>query len=115
MSEFHSSSHRVKRALTRLTRSISALLKLLAQLRVGFSQGETQLFLELEQNMYRCVSANSGPLIASAVGYAWVPLLKDGRIVTLERHLPVSSNLPPAYLGLGDTESRRVGRQFKMG
>uniref|UniRef100_A0A8C3KZN3 Dedicator of cytokinesis 11 n=1 Tax=Chrysolophus pictus TaxID=9089 RepID=A0A8C3KZN3_CHRPC len=45
--------------------------------------------------------------IETQVGYAWVPLLKDGRIVTLERHLPVSSNLPPGYLGLGDTESRK--------
>lgn len=61
------------------------------------------------------VCANTGPLVASAVGYAWVPLLKDGRIVTLERHLQVSSNLPPGYLGLGDTESRRVGRPFKVG
>lgn len=70
--------------------------------------------MELELNMYHSVSANSSPLVASAVGYAWVPLLKDGRIVTLERHLPVSSNLPPGYLGLGDTESRKVGRPFKM-
>ncbi|NWQ92464.1 DOC11 protein, partial [Burhinus bistriatus] len=45
--------------------------------------------------------------VETQVGYAWVPLLKDGRIVTLERHLPVSSNLPPGYLGLSDTESRR--------
>ncbi|KAM8997033.1 dedicator of cytokinesis protein 11 isoform 3-T3 [Ara ararauna] len=45
--------------------------------------------------------------VETQVGYAWVPLLKDGRIVTLERHLPVSSNLPPGYLGLGDTEARR--------
>ncbi|OXB67425.1 hypothetical protein ASZ78_006018 [Callipepla squamata] len=45
--------------------------------------------------------------VETQVGYAWVPLLKDGRIVTLERHLPVSSNLPPGYLGLGDTEPRR--------
>uniref|UniRef100_A0A8C4XRC3 Dedicator of cytokinesis 11 n=1 Tax=Falco tinnunculus TaxID=100819 RepID=A0A8C4XRC3_FALTI len=42
--------------------------------------------------------------VETQVGYAWVPLLKDGRIVTLERHLPVSSNLPPGYLGLGDTD-----------
>uniref|UniRef100_A0A8B9GI97 Dedicator of cytokinesis protein 11 n=1 Tax=Amazona collaria TaxID=241587 RepID=A0A8B9GI97_9PSIT len=47
--------------------------------------------------------------VETQVGYAWVSLLKDGRIVTLERHLPVSSNLPPGYLGLGDTEARRVG------
>ncbi|XP_068871342.1 dedicator of cytokinesis protein 11 isoform X2 [Aphelocoma coerulescens] len=45
--------------------------------------------------------------VETQVGYAWVPLLKDGRIATLERHLPVSSNLPPGYLGLGDTESRK--------
>ncbi|XP_050166185.1 dedicator of cytokinesis protein 11 isoform X3 [Myiozetetes cayanensis] len=45
--------------------------------------------------------------VETQVGYAWVPLLKDGRIVTLERQLPVSSNLPPGYLGLGDTESRK--------
>ncbi|NWS40609.1 DOC11 protein, partial [Probosciger aterrimus] len=45
--------------------------------------------------------------VETQVGYAWVPLLKDGRIVTLERHLPVSSNLPPGYLSLGDTEARR--------
>ncbi|NWW50673.1 DOC11 protein, partial [Pedionomus torquatus] len=45
--------------------------------------------------------------VETQVGYAWVPLLKDGRIVTQEQHLPVSSNLPPGYLGLGDTESRR--------
>uniref|UniRef100_A0A8C2U1W3 Dedicator of cytokinesis 11 n=1 Tax=Coturnix japonica TaxID=93934 RepID=A0A8C2U1W3_COTJA len=43
--------------------------------------------------------------VETQVGYAWVPLLKDGRIVTLERHLPVSSNLPPGYLSLGDTDT----------
>uniref|UniRef100_A0A8C8SAD3 Dedicator of cytokinesis 11 n=1 Tax=Pelusios castaneus TaxID=367368 RepID=A0A8C8SAD3_9SAUR len=48
--------------------------------------------------------------IETPVGFAWLPLLKDGRIVTVEQHLPVSANLPPGYLSLGDTESRRVGR-----
>uniref|UniRef100_A0A8C0VEU2 Dedicator of cytokinesis 11 n=1 Tax=Cyanistes caeruleus TaxID=156563 RepID=A0A8C0VEU2_CYACU len=38
--------------------------------------------------------------VETQVGFAWAPLLKDGRIVTLERHLPVSSSLPPGYLGL---------------
>uniref|UniRef100_A0A8C2TVK3 Dedicator of cytokinesis 11 n=1 Tax=Coturnix japonica TaxID=93934 RepID=A0A8C2TVK3_COTJA len=51
--------------------------------------------------------------VETQVGYAWVPLLKDGRIVTLERHLPVSSNLPPGYLSLGDTESRRSSTDAK--
>ncbi|NXL69253.1 DOC11 protein, partial [Leptocoma aspasia] len=45
--------------------------------------------------------------VETQVGFAWAPLLKDGRIVTLERQLPVSSNLPPGYLGLGDTDSRK--------
>ncbi|TRZ08171.1 hypothetical protein HGM15179_018936 [Zosterops borbonicus] len=45
--------------------------------------------------------------VETQVGFSWAPLLKDGRIVTLERHLPVSSNLPPGYLGLGDTDSRK--------
>uniref|UniRef100_A0A8C8VNC5 Dedicator of cytokinesis 11 n=1 Tax=Pelusios castaneus TaxID=367368 RepID=A0A8C8VNC5_9SAUR len=52
--------------------------------------------------------------IETPVGFAWLPLLKDGRIVTVEQHLPVSANLPPGYLSLGDTESRRVGRVFKI-
>ncbi|KYO32725.1 hypothetical protein Y1Q_0009334 [Alligator mississippiensis] len=45
--------------------------------------------------------------VETPVGFAWLPLLKDGRVVTLEQHLPVSSNLPPSYLNLGDTEARR--------
>lgn len=55
------------------------------------------------------MSADSAAVVPSAVGFSWAPLLKDGRIVTLERHLPVSSNLPPGYLGLGDPDSRKVG------
>ncbi|XP_030128417.4 dedicator of cytokinesis protein 11 isoform X2 [Taeniopygia guttata] len=45
--------------------------------------------------------------VETQVGFAWVPLLKDGRVVPLERQLPVSSTLPPAYLGLADTDSRK--------
>uniref|UniRef100_A0A674KJH0 Dedicator of cytokinesis 11 n=1 Tax=Terrapene triunguis TaxID=2587831 RepID=A0A674KJH0_9SAUR len=43
--------------------------------------------------------------IETPVGFAWLPLLKDGRIITFEQHLPVSANLPPGYLSPGDTES----------
>lgn len=32
------------------------------------------------------------------VGYSWLPLIKDGRVVTNEQHIPVSANLPPGYL-----------------
>ncbi|EMP39195.1 Dedicator of cytokinesis protein 11, partial [Chelonia mydas] len=45
--------------------------------------------------------------IETPVGFAWLPLLKDGRIITFEQHLPVSANLPPGYLNPGDMESRR--------
>ncbi|XP_067890349.1 dedicator of cytokinesis protein 9-like isoform X6 [Heterodontus francisci] len=36
--------------------------------------------------------------IESQVGYAWLPLLKDGRVVTNENQIPVSANLPLGYL-----------------
>uniref|UniRef100_H0XC84 Dedicator of cytokinesis 11 n=1 Tax=Otolemur garnettii TaxID=30611 RepID=H0XC84_OTOGA len=45
--------------------------------------------------------------VETLVGFAWVPLLKDGRIITFEQQLPVSANLPPGYLNLNDAESRR--------
>ncbi|XP_056347217.1 dedicator of cytokinesis protein 11 isoform X2 [Oenanthe melanoleuca] len=45
--------------------------------------------------------------VETQVGFSWAPLLKDGRILTAERQLPVSSCLPPGYLGLGDPDSRK--------
>ncbi|KAM9320684.1 dedicator of cytokinesis protein 9 isoform 1-T1 [Gastrophryne carolinensis] len=38
-------------------------------------------------------------VIETQVGYAWLPLLKDGRVVTSEQNIPVSANLPAGYLG----------------
>ncbi|XP_056411612.1 dedicator of cytokinesis protein 9 isoform X4 [Hyla sarda] len=37
-------------------------------------------------------------VIESQVGFAWLPLLKDGRVVTNEQNIPVSANLPVGYL-----------------
>ncbi|XP_068124065.1 dedicator of cytokinesis protein 9 isoform X4 [Hyperolius riggenbachi] len=37
-------------------------------------------------------------VIESQVGYAWLPLLKDGRVATNEQNIAVSSNLPSGYL-----------------
>ncbi|XP_068060854.1 dedicator of cytokinesis protein 11 isoform X2 [Anomalospiza imberbis] len=51
--------------------------------------------------------------VETQVGFAWMPLLKDGRIVPLERQLPVSSTLPPGYLGLADTDSRKPSMDAK--
>uniref|UniRef100_H2ZTS2 Dedicator of cytokinesis 11 n=1 Tax=Latimeria chalumnae TaxID=7897 RepID=H2ZTS2_LATCH len=45
--------------------------------------------------------------VESQVGFAWVPLLKDGRIVTCEHQLPVSANLPHGYLSYLEGESKR--------
>lgn len=43
------------------------------------------------------------------VGYAWLPLLKDGRVIMNENQIPVTANLPPGYLscqeGAGKVES----------
>lgn len=32
------------------------------------------------------------------VGYSWMPLLKDGRMQSMELPLPVAANLPAGYL-----------------
>lgn len=32
------------------------------------------------------------------MGYAWLPLLKDGRVITNDNHIPVSASLPAGYL-----------------
>ncbi|XP_055361068.1 dedicator of cytokinesis protein 9 isoform X6 [Betta splendens] len=38
-------------------------------------------------------------LVESPVGSAWLPLLRDGRVVMNEQQLPVAANLPAGYLG----------------
>uniref|UniRef100_A0A8C5Q2Q0 Dedicator of cytokinesis 11 n=1 Tax=Leptobrachium leishanense TaxID=445787 RepID=A0A8C5Q2Q0_9ANUR len=47
------------------------------------------------------------------VGYSWVSLLKDGRIITSEQQLPVSANLPAGYLSLGDSQMKKAGSDIK--
>lgn len=44
-----------------------------------------------------CVGASADwcPL---PVGFAWLPLLKDGRVIMSENHVPVAANLPAGYL-----------------
>ncbi|KAG7240121.1 hypothetical protein INR49_027975 [Caranx melampygus] len=36
--------------------------------------------------------------VESLVGYSWMPLLKDGRMQSLDAQLPVAATLPPGYL-----------------
>uniref|UniRef100_A0A8B9W3Q2 Dedicator of cytokinesis 9 n=1 Tax=Anas zonorhyncha TaxID=75864 RepID=A0A8B9W3Q2_9AVES len=43
-------------------------------------------------------STKKKDVVETQVGYSWLPLIKDGRVVTNEQHIPVSANLPPGYL-----------------
>uniref|UniRef100_A0A8C9TUM6 Dedicator of cytokinesis 9 n=1 Tax=Scleropages formosus TaxID=113540 RepID=A0A8C9TUM6_SCLFO len=36
--------------------------------------------------------------VETQVGYAWLPLLKDGRVITSEQQIPVAANQPAGYL-----------------
>ncbi|XP_053160816.1 dedicator of cytokinesis protein 9 isoform X11 [Hemicordylus capensis] len=52
-------------------------------------------------------------IIETQVGYSWLQLLKDGRVVTNEQHIPVSANLPSGYLnnqepGMGKHSSPEI-------
>lgn len=46
----------------------------------------------------KALSWLSGLLSPLSVGYAWLPLLKDGRVIMNENHIPVAANLPAGYL-----------------
>ncbi|KAG8144680.1 hypothetical protein E2320_013145 [Naja naja] len=52
-------------------------------------------------------TAKKQDTVETTVGFAWLPLLKDGLIVTSEQQLPVSANLPAGYLSAGDAEARK--------
>lgn len=45
-------------------------------------------------------------LLLPSVGYAWLPLLKDGRVITNENHIPVTTNLPAGYLSCQENASK---------
>ncbi|EDM02568.1 dedicator of cytokinesis 9 [Rattus norvegicus] len=51
---------------------------------------------------------------AKAIGFSWLPLLKDGRVLTNEQHIPVSANLPSGYLGYQELSmGRHYGPEVK--
>ncbi|XP_034429857.1 dedicator of cytokinesis protein 9-like isoform X12 [Hippoglossus hippoglossus] len=43
-------------------------------------------------------STKKRELVETQVGYAWLPLLKDGRVIMNESQIPVAANLPAGYL-----------------
>uniref|UniRef100_A0A8C4ISG4 Dedicator of cytokinesis 11 n=1 Tax=Dicentrarchus labrax TaxID=13489 RepID=A0A8C4ISG4_DICLA len=44
--------------------------------------------------------------VVSLVGYSWMPLLKDGRMQSVEVQLPVAATLPPGYLSQDTRKSQ---------
>uniref|UniRef100_A0A672MGI8 Dedicator of cytokinesis 9 n=1 Tax=Sinocyclocheilus grahami TaxID=75366 RepID=A0A672MGI8_SINGR len=44
--------------------------------------------------------------VETQVGYAWLPLLKDGRVIMNEQQVAVAANLPSGYLSYQDNSSK---------
>ncbi|XP_066562841.1 dedicator of cytokinesis protein 9 isoform X3 [Amia ocellicauda] len=59
-------------------------------------------------------STKKKDLIETQVGYAWLPLLKDGRVILNEQHIPVSASLPAGYLSCQEAGiSKHSGPEIK--
>ncbi|XP_056870201.1 dedicator of cytokinesis protein 9-like isoform X2 [Takifugu flavidus] len=58
-------------------------------------------------------STKKRDLIETQVGYAWLPLLKDGRVITNENHIPVTTNLPAGYLSCQENASKHSSPEVK--
>lgn len=52
-------------------------------------------------------------LVETPVGSAWLPLLRDGRVIMNEQQLPVAANLPAGYLGSQDVINKHSGSEIK--
>ncbi|KAJ8350269.1 hypothetical protein SKAU_G00253990 [Synaphobranchus kaupii] len=51
--------------------------------------------------------------VETQVGYAWLPLLKDGRVIMSEQQVPVSANLPAGYLSSQEGVGKHSGPEVK--
>ncbi|XP_054644016.1 dedicator of cytokinesis protein 9 isoform X4 [Dunckerocampus dactyliophorus] len=51
--------------------------------------------------------------VETQVGYAWLPLLKDGRVIMNECHVPVAANLPAGYLSCQEGSSKHSSPEVK--
>nr|XP_057907975.1 dedicator of cytokinesis protein 9-like [Doryrhamphus excisus] len=52
-------------------------------------------------------------LVETPVGSAWLPLLRDGRVVMNEQHLTVAAHLPAGYLNCQDAVIKHSGSEIK--
>uniref|UniRef100_A0A8C1ZW90 Dedicator of cytokinesis 9b n=1 Tax=Cyprinus carpio TaxID=7962 RepID=A0A8C1ZW90_CYPCA len=53
-------------------------------------------------------STKKREIVETPVGSAWLPLLKDGRVVMSEQHISVASNLPNGYLSCQEAVSKHT-------
>eukprot|EP00064_Thunnus_orientalis_P001061 superscaffoldBa00000065_g1062 len=53
-------------------------------------------------------STKKRDLVEMQVGYAWLPLLKDGRVIINEIQIPVAANLPAGYLSCQEGASKSL-------
>ncbi|XP_014874373.1 dedicator of cytokinesis protein 9 isoform X10 [Poecilia latipinna] len=58
-------------------------------------------------------STKKRDVVETQVGYAWLPLLKDGRVIMNEHHIPVAANLPAGYLSCQEGASKHLSPEVK--
>ncbi|CAB1346948.1 unnamed protein product [Coregonus sp. 'balchen'] len=58
-------------------------------------------------------STKKRDVLETQVGYAWLPLLKDGRVIMNESHVPVAANLPAGYLSCQEGVSKQQHPEIK--
>uniref|UniRef100_A0A8C5HF45 Dedicator of cytokinesis protein 9-like n=1 Tax=Gouania willdenowi TaxID=441366 RepID=A0A8C5HF45_GOUWI len=58
-------------------------------------------------------SSKKKDVVESPVGSAWLPLLRDGRVIMNEQLLPVAASLPAGYLTSHDGANKHSGQEIK--
>uniref|UniRef100_A0A8C2EIV7 Dedicator of cytokinesis 10 n=1 Tax=Cyprinus carpio TaxID=7962 RepID=A0A8C2EIV7_CYPCA len=58
-------------------------------------------------------SSKKKEALETPVGYAWLPLLKDGRVSSQDFSIPVSCTLPGGYLHIKESSSTKNGSDVK--
>ncbi|CAJ1079445.1 dedicator of cytokinesis protein 9 isoform X9 [Xyrichtys novacula] len=58
-------------------------------------------------------STKKRDLVETQVGFAWLPLLKDGRVTMNETQVPVAANLPAGYLSCQEGAGKHSSPEIK--
>uniref|UniRef100_A0A8D3AZZ2 Dedicator of cytokinesis 9 n=1 Tax=Scophthalmus maximus TaxID=52904 RepID=A0A8D3AZZ2_SCOMX len=70
-------------------------------------------FFHLSCDSNSKASTKKRELVEMQVGYAWLPLLKDGRVIMNESQIPVAANLPAGYLSCQEGAGKHSGPEVK--